>query len=157
MSFTGKSPEQLARELKIANQAIEELTIFRSIVEGANDGISIVQEGLIKYVNQKLADLTGFTIDKAIGAPFKDFIHPSELPLVIERYTLRMAGKSVPPIYETLIKRQDGSPLKVEISTKVITYNGSPADLVIIRDLTERKRTEERLKISLAFMDAAPD
>ncbi len=157
MSFTEKSPEQLARELKIANQTIEELMIFRSIVEGANDGITIVQEGLIKYVNQKLADLTGFTIEEAIGAPFTDFIHPSELSIVIERYNLRMAGKSVPPIYETLLKLQDGGTLRVEISTKVITYDGSPADLIIIRDLTERKKTEERLKTSLAFMDAAPD
>ena len=55
-------------------------------------------------------------------------------------------AKKFPPIYETALKYKDGSRLDVEVNAGIINYEGKKADLVFIRDITERKRTEEKLR-----------
>jgi PAS domain S-box-containing protein len=64
-----------------------------------------------------------------------------------------MAGESVPSIYESILKRKDGSRFFAELNAGIISYEGKPADLVIVRDINERKNatqaiceSEERLR-----------
>jgi len=67
---------------------------------------------------------------------------------VIDRYNRRLSGEDVEPIYETVLKRKDGGAISVEINASIISYEGRPADLVLVRDITERKQAEEQLKAS---------
>jgi PAS domain S-box-containing protein len=53
-----------------------------------------------------------------------------------------MAGQSVTPIYETVLRHKNGSRVDVEVNAGIITYEGKPADFVLVRDITERKRAE---------------
>jgi PAS domain S-box-containing protein len=119
---------------------------YRNLVERANDGITIIQDEIIKYVNPCLADMRGDTAENIIGTSFTDYIHPDELPKVFDRYKRRVAGEDVTPIYETVLMRKDGSKAYVELNAGVITYQERPADFVIIRDITERKQAEEMLR-----------
>jgi two-component system sensor histidine kinase/response regulator len=121
---------------------------FRNMVERANDGIVIIQDNIVKYLNQRMAEISGESIEDIIGKPFTDYIYPDELPKVAERYKLRIAGKDILPIYETILMRKDGSKIYTELNAGIIRYQGKPADLVIIRDITERKREEEILRQS---------
>jgi PAS domain S-box-containing protein/putative nucleotidyltransferase with HDIG domain len=115
---------------------------YRNVVERANDGITIIQDTIVKYLNPHLAELWGGTVEEVIGTPFADFIHPDELPVVLDRYQRRMAGEDVSPTYETVLKRKDGSKVYVELNTGTIMFQGEPADLAIVRDITERKQTQ---------------
>jgi len=58
------------------------------------------------------------------------------------RYQARLAGKEVPSIYEIKAATRDGEVRDIEINATLTEYEGCPADEVIIRDITERKRTE---------------
>ena len=119
---------------------------YRNLVERANDGITIVQDRKLKYVNQSLSEILGYSIPELLGKPFPRFIHPDSLAEVEEYYTRRMAGEDVRPIYDSKFRRKDGSSIDVEINAGIISYQGNPADLVFIRDISERKRTEKLLK-----------
>jgi PAS domain S-box-containing protein len=119
---------------------------YRNLVERANDGIAIGQDGIIRYVNPRLAHMAGYTIEELTGAPIFDFFFPEDRAKLIDRYRRRLAGEDVPTIYESALKYKDGSRIEVEINAGVISYNGKPADLVFFRDITERKRTEARAK-----------
>jgi PAS domain S-box-containing protein len=112
---------------------------FRDLVERANDGIIILQGVLIKYANPRLAEMTGYTVEEAIDNPFTKYIHPDSLPMVNDYYKKRMAGEKVPPIYEATLKTKKNGKIDVEINAGLITYQGKPADLVIIRETTRRK------------------
>ncbi len=121
---------------------------YRNLVERANDGIVIIQDGIMKYLNPRLAEMGGYTVQESTGTPFTDYLHPAERHIVIDRYNQRLSGENVEPIYETVLKRKDGSAINVEINASIISYEGRPADLVLVRDITERKHTEEQLRAS---------
>jgi len=121
---------------------------YSNLVERANDGIVIIQDGIMKYANPRLAEMGGYTVEEVIGTPFTDYVPPAELPTLVDRYVRRMSGNDVEPIYETILRHKDGSDVNVEINASTISYQERTADLVLVRDITERKRAEEELKAS---------
>ncbi len=130
-----------------------EFSEYKSIVENANDGIILIQDGLVSFANKKMETLLGIKLEDAINKPFLNYIHPNSLSLIENRYKQRMAGNYVPSIYETSLKRVDGTPIHVEVNAKLITYNGSPANLIFIRDPSERSYLNESMT---AFMNSSP-
>ncbi|KYK32367.1 MAG: PAS domain S-box protein [Theionarchaea archaeon] len=134
---------------------------YKNVIERANDGIAIIQDAVIKYINPRLTEISGYTADEVVGTPFTGYVHPDELARIADLYKRRITGEDVRPKYETVIKRRDGSPLHVEVNAGVTTYAGAPADLVIVRDITERKKMEEALSKSEEkyknLLEFAPD
>jgi PAS domain S-box-containing protein len=130
---------------------------YRSLVERANDGIAILQEGRVCFVNQNQARLWGGRPEDIVGRPFTDFVHPGERVKLLERYQKRLTGEKIISVYETVLRRRDGTDFPGEISAGVISYEGRPADLVIIRDITERKMAGEALRESEARLNAVVD
>ncbi|MBN2488874.1 MAG: PAS domain S-box protein, partial [Methanosarcinaceae archaeon] len=119
---------------------------YRNLVERANDGITIIQDGLVKYANPRHSEIMGYTIEELINTPFTDYIHPDKRPIVADLYKRRMAGEDVPKVYETVVKHKDGTDVDVEFNAGIITYQGEKADFVIVRDITERKLADNILK-----------
>ena len=102
----------------------------------------------MKYVNPRLAEMGGFIVEELVDTPFTDYASPAELTTLVDRYVRRMSGEDIEPIYETVLKRKDGSDIHVEINASTVSYQGRPGDLVLVRDITERKQAEEALKAS---------
>jgi PAS domain S-box-containing protein len=121
---------------------------YRNVVERANDGITIIQDGIVLFANQRLVELWGGTVEEVVGRPFSDFVSPTTRPKLVEYYRLRMSGKQTPSTYETQLSRKDGSLVEAEVNAGIFTYQGKPTDLVVVRDITERKRAEEALRLS---------
>jgi PAS domain S-box-containing protein len=132
----------------------EDLEKYRAIIEGANDGIIVVQDEVIKYANKKTETMLGYNVAEVINSSFINYIHPLVLPLIRRRYEQRLRGEDIPAIYEIFLKKRSGDPLVVEINAKLIQYLGAPADLIMIRDISDRKMLERSL---VSFLDAAPD
>jgi PAS domain S-box-containing protein len=151
--YYGKPAVQIVlKDITVGRKAEEVLREseekYRSVVERANDGIAIIQDGLLKYINPIIEKMIGYEKDELIDAPIVNFLHPDEKTRVIDYYNRRMAGEKVPTIYETIILDKDGSKREIEINAAIIHYNGKIADLVIIRDISERKGVENALKES---------
>ena len=133
---------------------------YRELVERANEGIVVIQDTLIKFANPRFEELSGYNIEQLTNTPFTDYLTPGEKALLLDRYNRRMRGEAVPGVYEIGMTRKDGSQIEVEISAGVITYECKPADMVLFRDIRERKRAEyaldaERRRLS-AVLDALP-
>jgi len=115
---------------------------YRNLIEQANDGIVVLQEGRIGFVNSMMEKMFGYTSKEFLNAPFEKFVPAEEVPKVADIYKRRMNNENVPSINESYILHKDGSRLEVEFNAKLSEYRGKPADLVIVRDITERKKTE---------------
>jgi two-component system sporulation sensor kinase A len=131
------------KRMETALQESEEK--YRAIINRANDVICIIQDGIIKMCNPLLTEFWGSPAEEILGRPFTDFVHPDAISEIITNYNRRMSGESLPSIYETTLKRKDGSRSYVEVNAVNIMYEGKIADLVIVRDMNERKKAEEAL------------
>jgi len=115
------------------------------LVERSNDGVAVIQDGVIQYVNPRVAELFGFAVEDIVGTDLARYLHPEDVDLVQTRYARRMAGEDVPSIYETRVLCKSGEAIPVEINAGVLAYLGRPADIVLVRDIRDRKHTEEAL------------
>ncbi len=136
-------------ERKRAEEALRESEAkYSSLVERGNDGIVILQDGVIKYANSKMVQMLGYTLEETINKPFINYVSPEHREFVIDRYRKRIAGEEVPETYELDIIAKDGKTVNVEVNASLLEYKETIADMAIIRDITERKRVDEALRES---------
>ncbi|MDH5391083.1 MAG: PAS domain S-box protein, partial [Candidatus Bathyarchaeota archaeon] len=152
--------KKMEEKLRQYSQNLEELVRVRTeellesekrysvLVEEASDGVAMVQDGKVIFANKKAAEIIGYSIEEIIGLPFENVVDEKYLPLATEGYMRIMRGETVPPLAELELMAKTGERVPVEASSTLIKYLGRLANLVIIRDITERKRMEEeRLKL----------
>ena len=137
---------ELAERKRIENELRESEEKYRILVENANDGIVIVQDGLIKYINQRFFIMSGYKAEEMIDTEFVNYIHPDEVDKVIDRHKLRMQGDKVEQIYESAIRHKKGNKIYIECNVSTFSFKDKPALIAIVRDITERKKTEEELR-----------
>jgi|GEM_PF-3422865 len=121
---------------------------YRLIVENANEAIVVAQDERLKFANPKTEEITGYSRRELIDRPFKDVIHPDDLQLVAERHRRRLAGESLPHVYSFRIARKDGGVRWVEINAVRFEWEGRPATLNFLKDISERVSAEEGRRAS---------
>mgnify|MGYP001062043647 CR=1 FL=1 len=128
-------------------RARESEEMFRILNESSLAGVYLIQDGLLRYVNQAAADLFGYTPEELIDkeSPLV-VVHPRDKALVAENIRRRIAGEIKSLRYEFLGQRKDGSTLNVEVHGSVINYRGKPAIIGNLIDITERKKLLEEVQ-----------
>ena len=122
---------------------------FRGIAERSFDSIfTMDQEGHITYTSPAGERLFGYTLEEASGKSFQDFVPESQIPKLAQVFAEVRKGKPVTGL-EIQTRRKDGSLASVEINASPIIRDGQFAGLQgIARDITERKRMEQKLRDS---------
>jgi len=134
-------------ERKKAEDALRESEEkYRALVERANDGIIVLQDGVVKFCNRRTAEMWGGSVGEILGRPYLDFIDPADAARLGANYERRMAGEEVPAQYDVLLVRKDGSRFSAELNAGTLTFEGRPADLVLFRDMTDRKMAEDAIR-----------
>ncbi|MBT4513283.1 MAG: PAS domain S-box protein, partial [Chloroflexi bacterium] len=116
---------------------------YAAVVKQARDGIVIVQDGVYKFANDAWSKICGYSLDEIIGMPFLEVLLPRSRDLVANRGKKRLAGKNPRSSYEVGIQSKDGTTKRLGVSAGIIQYEGKPADMAILRDITERKQAEK--------------
>ncbi len=124
---------------------------FRTLVERALVGIYITQDGKLRYANPKMAEIFGYTQDELIALPSSQAIIAAEdRELVADNIRKRVQGEVESLHYTFRGKRKDGTIIDVEARGVRTVYNGQPAVIGTLLDITERKQAEEALRESKA-------
>jgi PAS domain S-box-containing protein len=114
-----------------------------AILEGLGDAVVVNDAERFIYLNRRAAEIFGYEDSSSlVGEPFIDFFSPEHRELIARRAQERLGEGSPPSMYEATIQRKDGSSVPVEFYISVIEFDGKPAILNGIRDLTGRKETE---------------
>ena len=119
---------------------------YHLVVAHANQGILIAQDGVIKFSNPKLSEISGYSQEELFSKPFTEFIYPDDSQMVVENHLKRLQGIELPHIYDFRILDKEGNIKWLEINVALINWEGKPATLNFLTDITERKRTEEEMK-----------
>lgn len=130
---------------------------YRSVVENANEAIVILQDGGVKFANPRASELTGHALDELRGTSFLDLVHPDDRPMVAENYQSRLRGVKLERPYPLRIIARDGRTLWVEIRASLIRWEGRPASLSFLTDITERKQAEFELEQSTRQLEASKE
>jgi PAS domain S-box-containing protein/putative nucleotidyltransferase with HDIG domain len=121
---------------------------YRSLVENAHEAILVIQDGIIKFVNTRVIESFGYSVQEFLSIPVFELVHPEDRNAVIERYLQKINGDTTPTrhTYRSILK--GGHIAWIEISSVLIDWEGRPATLNLITDITERKQAEEKLRES---------
>ncbi len=130
---------------KVSAALRESENLYRSVVENAGEGIAVTQDGLPRFVNSRLAVIMGYPEEESTSRPFIEFVHPDDRDRVTDIHTRRMRGEQVPGIYELRVIDKHGNTKWLENNGVLIEWNGRPATLNFLRDITDRKRADEAL------------
>lgn len=137
-------------ERKQAKKAIEESeTKFRNLAEGSLQGIIVHRDFKPLFVNQKCADIFGFSSPEEIlklDSILEVFWAPEEHERIRDYKDRRMADDAPPAIYEGQAMRKDGSRFWFENHVSLINWLGEKAIQVAVIDITKRKQHEHELK-----------
>lgn len=135
------------RQIEEALKESEEL--YRTIIENSNDMIwTLDTEGYYQFVNKRIEEFSGLKQDYFVGKSFTQFIDKKDLPNVIDCFHKTLNGE--PQQYEALVYKEDGTNFFLLVNTAPVYSKGKVVGTVSFgRDITEHKKTEEKIKESL--------
>jgi two-component system cell cycle sensor histidine kinase/response regulator CckA len=120
---------------------------YRSLVELSPEAVIVHQDTIIQYINSRGAKMFSASSPAVmIGRSVLDFIHPNSMPLVRSRLgTILSEQTTLPPTEVKYVDLHNNS-LDTEATGTYIEFAGKPAILSVLRDISERKKTERALK-----------
>jgi len=132
--------------------------LYALIVDNASEAFVVVKDMNIVFASHRLYEITGYSrkdveaMCQGVGGIGDYLLTATEeagladFQPVLDKYEKRMAGREVPKITQLDLPRKDGSIVSVELSGSLIHYEDGPADLIVVRDIAERKEVDARLK-----------
>jgi PAS domain S-box-containing protein len=156
--------EERTRELEEAAERLRRSErYFRALIENAYDIIAVLgSDGVMSYLSPSLKKLSGFTQEERLGENVFQFIHPDDLPGVIEAFTRGLQEPDFMDRVEYRWQHADGSwHWQEAIASNLLDDPVVRGIVVNARDITDRKRVEDSLRESeeryRSLVETSPD
>jgi len=133
---------EMLRSARLAVRTAE--AKYRQLAEKTLAGVFVYRGDAILYFNKRLQEMLGYTSDDAAEKSYWDFVAPEDRPRVQELAARRNEGEVADLRYECRLVTREGKVRWADIISSQVDYEGRPAVLVCVYDITERKETEEK-------------
>ncbi|MBS7633512.1 PAS domain S-box protein [Candidatus Bathyarchaeota archaeon] len=129
---------------KKTEELLESERRYSILVEEASDGVVLLQDGKIVFANKKAKQIAGYTSETKTAVLLEKVIAEKDWRRAENVYQKVLQGKVFDGTMEIELKTFDNRSVPIELSGALILYQNRPAILVILRDVSERKRMEEQ-------------
>jgi PAS domain S-box-containing protein len=151
--------ERAEKELRVAKETAEESTAkFSAVLNTMSEGIvTIDASGTLVMVNQQVGRIWGYEASELVGRPAEILLSPAERrpqSTRFERYLREPPTDDPDRRFVTEGLRKDGSSFPIEVSAAKTRIGDRVLVTVALRDITERKRSEEQINAALAEKEA---
>ncbi len=143
-----------ARRHELNDALVRSEEKYRHVVENANEAIVIAQDGRIRYANPQTSRLSGYLPEELDSKPFLDFVYPEDKPLVADNYLKRLRGEQAAASYDFRIIDKASQVRWLNINAVTLEWEGRPATLNFLTDITETKALQQDLQRNLAEREA---
>jgi len=140
---------EVTEQKRIEENLRESKKHFETLFNLMVDPVAIVdKKGKILAVTDKVEEITGFKKEELVGKNFlrTKIASAKTKAIMMKNLIKRMMGIHIPP-YEVELLTKDGRKLQYEINAEKIIYKGKPADMVVFRDISQRKTLETKLRV----------
>lgn len=120
---------------------------YRALFDSIHEAVFVCdfERGFLD-ANARAIEEYGYSKEELLSMAPKDIVAPEHMDdLSTFKEEVVKTGHI---IFETVHRRQDGVQLPVEISSRIIEYDGNPALISIVRSISKRKQTEEQIRKS---------
>jgi two-component system NtrC family sensor kinase len=133
-------------------------TTLRAILDASRDAMGVSREGIRIFVNPAYVSLFGYESDEELmGTPIINVIAPESRDFIEERVKKRARGEPLQPSFEATGLRKDGTIFLMEVTVSTYVLNGQRFLLIVMRDITDRKKAEDELKLLKHSIDVHYD
>lgn len=134
---------------RLAEQALKESEEkHRLVVDNAREGIFIVQDGKLAFMNSRVPWFMKHGENEIERKPFIEFVLPEDREALIQQHVRRMQGDLSPWCHSLRVATKSGDIRWLELQTVAITWEGKPAALCFASDATKKRQAEEALRES---------
>jgi diguanylate cyclase (GGDEF)-like protein/PAS domain S-box-containing protein len=119
---------------------------YKALVENPLIGILIIQDGKFVYVNDRVAEMHGYTPEELLNSSTLAMLHPDYRDAAVKRAIRVGKGESLPGIVEQKRQKKDGEVFWAATIITPIIYQGKPAIAETIVDITAAKTAQEEIK-----------
>jgi PAS domain S-box-containing protein/putative nucleotidyltransferase with HDIG domain len=117
---------------------------FRALVEQSISGIYVIQDGRFAYVNPRMAEIFGYGSPAEVaGLAVEQLVAPEDRATVAARVVERLSGQVKSVAYTFRGLRKDGRTFDVGVHGTIASYDGRPAIIGMVQDISERKHAED--------------
>ena len=127
---------------------------YRALINNAIEGIVISQDDRLVFVNPAVAAVTGYSGEELIGSKFSDLIYSEDLVQVFDRYQRLLAGEKLPEFFQFRLVSRSKEIRWVQVHAVKMEWDGRPAAMDMVIDITERRKAEEQIQRQLRHMAA---
>ncbi len=137
------------KRIQVEDELLETQATYQTLVENAHDAIVVLQDGKVVYRNPAYVRLLDDTATEANDREFLDVVVPEDRHQVQDQYRRRLQGEDLPESFEVRLLGRGQRQIAMEAKPCLIPYQGQWAILVVMHDITERKRTEHILEAQI--------
>jgi len=118
---------------------------YRLLAENVADGIGIIQDGKLAFVNDALAAMLGYAAQQLMGTDIIDLIHNAYQD-AFRKQVQDLTEEGMARDWEVVYLARDGREIWTESHHRAIEWAGKPAFLATVRDITARKLRERAME-----------
>jgi PAS domain S-box-containing protein len=121
---------------------------YKLIFQKARDAIFIIQNDVIQFSNRRARTVLGYSDAELSTTAIAELIHPKDRDLVVARHLKRLKGEKVPGTHSFRVVSKKGKEIWVEHTALRIRWEGQPATLNFVRNITQKKKMDAQLQFA---------
>ena len=134
---------------------IESEAYFRNMIEQSAAGMYVRRKDRFVYVNPRYCEIVGYSSDELVDQQVYRFVPSNEETLKHIHEAWEKLDAGAPSVtYLAPFLRRDGRQLELELHAKRIDWDGEPAHIVLVDDITERKRQQEKINAYVSQLES---
>jgi PAS domain S-box-containing protein len=118
------------------------------IFEKASEAIFIIQDGAIKFANRRTRGVLGYTNEELKTLLISEIVHPEDRERVVSRHVKKLKGQKAAGIHSFRILSKTGKEIWIEDTTVRLIWEGKPATLNFVRNITKKKKLDAQLQFA---------
>lgn len=143
-----KIEAQIEQRIQTEEDLQELAEKYKLVFEKARDAIFIIQDNVIRFANRRARTVLGYTDEELSTTAIAEVIHPKDRDLVVSMHLKRLKGQKVPATHSFRVISKTGKERWVELTAVRVNWEGQPATLNFIRNITQKRKLDAQLQFA---------